>query len=51
MQRFYATVNGAQHKSVPMPAMCNDWDGKLLIDKTIMVERACTTAIAKPVPL
>lgn len=33
MRRFYATVNGARHKTAPVPAMCNDREGNLLTDK------------------
>lgn len=39
MRRFYATVNGARHNTVPVPAMCNDREGNLLTDKTAVAAR------------
>lgn len=38
-RRFYAAVNGAQHNTVPAPAMSNDREGNLLTDKTAMAAR------------
>ncbi|XP_062711243.1 uncharacterized protein LOC134289445 [Aedes albopictus] len=39
MRRFYATVNAAWHKTVPVPAMCNDREGNLLTEKTMVTAR------------
>jgi sorting nexin-29 len=39
MRRFYATVNGARHKTAPVPAMCNDREGNLLTDRAMVAAR------------
>lgn len=39
MRKFYATVNGARHKTAPVPAICNEWEGNLLADKTLVAVR------------
>lgn len=39
MRRFYETVNGVRRKTAPSPVMCNDRNGNLLTDKTMVAAR------------
>lgn len=39
MRRLYATSISMRDKTAPMPTMCHEWEGNLLVDRTIGAAR------------